>query len=414
MALLYCWIVILIIIGLVEAKPICTNTSFDQVSCVPGNYSQVVLRKGMVSENNFTKLLSLTSCRISDVDFEAFDGVPALLELDLSQNMISYLQLGVLDEFKQLTHLNLSFNYIRNFPLGLFDQKPNLISLDLGSNKLQALELGIFDPLTKLEYLDISWNSLIGSEISPYIFDINRRIKTLKLSGNNMNEAKENLLHSLTMLQVLALEDCKLDVFPPFALQRSMKKLLRLDLSLNKIRQISNDLSFENLTSLISLHLTSNVIEDIGENVFKPLKKIKVLVFRNNRIKDIPDTLFQNIPVTFVDLANNIIEYIPVNAFRGTKLRNFNIASNRITYLQDNFCLELRNSGAVLTKFYFNDNPWQCACLRDVLNEVKKFGVTYNDKKYDGKHPVCVVPDDFVCHRHLQYNENVYKIFDSR
>ncbi|CAK1541014.1 unnamed protein product [Leptosia nina] len=393
--------------------PNCSNLGPGKIVCKPGNYSEFVLARGVVSDNNSTKEIDLSGCKISDVDYESFHRLPALTHLNLSQNLITRLKLGVLDGFKNLIHLDLSHNQLKTFPLGLFDQKPNLVYLDLSHNQLQALELGIFDPLSKLRFLDLSNNSLRGADIDPYIFDKSKRIKTLSFSTNDMSGAQDILLHAMTVLEKLDLEDCQLEELPAFALKSNMGTLKELNLSQNKLQEIRGDETFKHLTGLVSLNLTSNTIEMIGEAVFKPLNKLKVIALRDNRIKQLPETVFQNMPLSNIDLSRNLIEFIPVNAFRGTKTKNLNLSSNRFTYLQDNFCLELRNSGAFVNKFYFNDNPWQCACLRQLLNEVRRFDIVYNNAKFDGQHPVCVEVDGPICHRHVEFNEHVYEIYDN-
>ncbi|CAG4978691.1 unnamed protein product [Colias eurytheme] len=411
----YTFSVLSVLLYYVQASPICHNPGLEvkKLVCSPGNYSELILTRGIVSDNNITTSIILSNCRISDIDFESFERLPALRHLDLSINKITRLQLGVLDGFRALTHLNLSNNYLTTFPLGLFDQKPNLINLDASSNRIDTLVLGVFDPLRKLEHLDLSSNSLVGNNVDPYLFDRSRKIKYLSFSRNNMNNAQDILLHAVSELQTLELEECELEEIPDFFVVRSFKALKNLNLCNNALKEVRNS-HFSNTSTLWTLDLSDNVIENIEENAFKSLTNLRIINLRNNILKVIPDTLFQNIPaLANIDMSHNLIEYVPVNAFRGTKLKNLNLSKNKITYLQDNFCLELRNSGAMLTKFYFNDNPWQCPCLRDIINEVKKFEIIYNTAKYDGKHPVCVVSDTNNCHRHIENNEQFLDLYDS-
>ncbi|XP_038219506.1 slit homolog 3 protein-like [Zerene cesonia] len=404
---LYTFSVLSILFYYIEATPICINSvlEINKLVCSPGNYSELILTRGIVSDNNKTTSIILSACRISDVDFEAFNRLPALRHLDLSKNTITTLKLGVLDGFRALTHLNLSYNYLKTFPLGLFDQKPNLINLDVSSNRIDTLVLGVFDPLRKLEHLDLSSNSLVGDNVDPYLFDRSRKIKYLSFSRNNMNNANADLLHAVSELQTLKLEECELEEIPEFIIVRSFKVLKNLHLSGNLLKEVKNS-HFSNMSTLLTLDLSGNHIENVEENSFKSLNNLRSIDLRNNLLKVIPETLFQNIPaLSNIDMSHNLIEYVPVNAFRGTKVRNLNLSNNQFTYLQDNFCLELRNSGAILTKFYFNDNPWQCSCLRDIINEVKKYEIIYNTAKYDGKHPVCVVSDKNNCQRHFEYSK---------
>ncbi|XP_045777730.1 leucine-rich repeat-containing protein 15-like [Maniola jurtina] len=398
----------------VKATPKCeiTNQQTEHhVTCTPTDNSDYNLQRGLVSDNNDTIKLTLRACRISQVELEAFENLFALEYLDISQNKISELKLGVLDGMLQVNHLNLSHNLLTEF--SLFDQKPNLNTLDLSGNKIENLELAIFDPLVKLKWLDLSDNALKGKDINPYIFDQSTKINYISFARNNMNQSPENLLSALEDLRTLNLDRCLLTEIPAFATGRNLRTLRELIISTNQITKLDDATTFINLENLNTLNLAYNVIKSIDFNTFKSLKKLRVIVLRGNKLTNIPDTLFKDMKsVGNIDLSHNEITSISVNAFRGTSLKNLNLASNRITYLTDNFCLELRNSGAILTKFYFNQNPWQCACLRNILEEVKKYKISYNGVMYDGKHPICVTTSENSCKRHDTFNSVYTELYD--
>lgn len=393
---------------LVAARPTCKVVGEHQkdIVCTPG-ISDFFLQRGLVSDNDRTTGITLRGCRIIDVDYESFENLPALEYLDLSVNKIQTLKLGVLDEFKQLKFLNLSYNQLTGFPLGLFDQKPNIEVLDLKANRITDLELGIFDPMSKLRHLDLSSNALLGKDMNPYIFDQTTRIQFMDFSRNDMSGSKNILLDAFEALEFLNLDRCFLTEVPKFATSPNLKTVKHLMLSTNKITKLDDGTIFVHLDDLEILNLIDNAIDNIVHNVFMPLKKLKMVFLRGNKLTQIPDTLFQHLPkLGNIDLSHNAIEFVPVNAFRGSPVKNLNLADNRFTYLTDNFCLELRNSGGAMTKFYFNQNPWQCACLKDIIEEVKKFGIQYNGVGYDGKKPVCVTENDFTCKRQPDANAN--------
>ncbi|CAH0597691.1 unnamed protein product [Chrysodeixis includens] len=397
--------ILLAVLIVVEAKPRCV-TYGSEVVCNAGT-TDYKLERGLVSDDTRTSSIILKSCRITDVEYESFNSLTALKHLDLSQNKIQKLKLGVIDEPKQLTHLNLSHNQITAFPLGLFDQVTRLTHLDLKGNKISNLELGIFDPLHGLKVLDLSSNNLLGRDLNPYVFDQSTHITWLDYSRNDMSDAPQNLLHALDSLEFLNLDRCFLTEVPAFAIKSNLRTMKHLILSTNQIKSLDNAAIFVNLDNLEILDLSYNLLENINGDILAPLKKLQKIVLRSNKIKTIPDNLFRNIPkLITIDLFGNLMEDVPVNAFRGSPLKNLNLANNKITYLQDNFCLELMNSGGKLKKFLFDPNPWQCACLMDLLKEVKKFGIEYNSAKYNGKEPVCVTWNEFRCNRQQIVNED--------
>lgn len=390
----------------IEAQPTCTINNNTNVVRTPKD-TEYFLKKILDSHRNLTTRINLRNCRIQDVELESFNTLSSVTYIDLSVNSISALRLGVLDGAKQVTHLNLSYNILREFPLGLFDQQRNLEVLDLQGNVISYLELGIFDPLSKLRHLDLSNNDLMGKNMNAYLFDHCKNIKFIDLSMNNMNDSPNNLLHAMEALEYLNLKFCQFSEVPTFATVSNLKTLKHLVLSSNRIRRIDNPMTFVNLENLEILDLAKNFIESINENAFKSIRNLKTIVLNYNRLIVLPETLFQNMKkLVSIHLSHNYIEYVPVNAFRGSGTKNLNLSDNRFSFLADNFLLELRNSGTRIVKFYFNQNPWQCSCLIQILNEVKSMEVEYNNVKYNGKYKVCVAKEEFACKR--QPNDNLY------
>lgn len=409
---LYCCIFYLLVVMvlLVEACQTCRpiiDVDDNKVCPISEKLKSLnyVLSQGVVSDNNETLGLTLRKCEIATVELQAFQNLSSLKYVDLSQNSISYLKVGVLDSARHITYLNLSNNALTDVALGLFDQTTILEVLDLKKNKIQQLKLGLFDPLKKLRNLDLSSNLLVGKDLNPHIFDRNRYITNLDLSKNDMSETPSNFLHAFEDLQLLNLDKCLLTDVPTFIVAQNLKTLKCLILSRNKINNLEDVSKFIHFESLENLNLADNSLENIHEDIFKPLKKLKIIVLRNNRLTHLPDNLFLNMnTLANIDLSHNLIESVPVRAFMGTSVKNLNLSDNRFTYLVDNFCLELRNSGAKLKKFYFSLNPWQCTCLMSILDEVKKFGIEYSHINYDGKHAVCVTTADTSCKRHDRFN----------
>jgi hypothetical protein len=153
------------------------------------------------------------------------------------------------------------------------------------------------------------------------------------------------------------------------------------------------------------------------DGVFIPLVNLKTVMLAYNKLKQIPIILFQYSPkLTNVDLSHNALEQVPVNSFRGSPIKELNLSNNRFTYLLENFCLELHQSGGLLKNLYFAQNPWQCACLRDIINEAKVFGVAYDGAEYNGANPVCVTTADFRCQRedpNIFFTNLYYTIIDT-
>ncbi|XP_059045460.1 carboxypeptidase N subunit 2-like [Achroia grisella] len=407
-------IFILVTFASVQAKPKCTvQGDFQNDVICFAESSDYVLERGLVSDNNRTTRIVLKGCRIKDINNDSFHSLPWLEYLDLSVNSISNLEIGVFNGAPQLTSLNLSYNLITVLPLGVFDHNLNIELLDLRGNKIYILEQGLFDPLKKLKHLDLSSNLLRGKQLSPYIFDALKHIQVIDFSRNDMSDTSDLLLNTFQEVNVLNLDRCFLVHLPNFALKTNLRTMKQLIISTNQLSKLENSTAFVNLDSLEILNMADNKIDSIAGNIFVPLKKIKNIILRNNKLNSIPDNLFRDLPeLTNLDLSHNLIEFVPVNAFRGAPLKNLNLSDNKFSYLTDNFCLELRNSGGKLKKIYFNDNPWQCACLFDFIAEVKRMGISYNTAKYNGQVKVCVM-EQFSCQRQQSMNDLYVELYNN-
>ncbi|XP_068625488.1 carboxypeptidase N subunit 2-like isoform X1 [Battus philenor] len=408
------WLVLALFATIISIKaesPSCISDSKSSryIECSPSN-TDYILDKGLVSDNKDTVSITLRRCRITSLNTDSFDGLPSLEKLDISDNKITTLPLGVLDKVPKLINLNASFNLITDLPVGLFDQIPNLLQLDLTGNLLKKLDPGV---IKKTSMLHLSNNLLQGKDLKPDVFKTGD-VNFLLLNKNNMEDAPDNILSSFRELVYLNLEGCSLTKVPKFVTIQNLDTITHLTLADNKIRKISDGTIFKNLNDLEVLNLTKNLIEQMDENLFSSTKKLKTLDLSMNRLSTIAEYQFTNLPIlNEVNLSNNLITILPVNAFRATKISKLNLSDNKITYLQDNFCLELKNSGVVLRNFYFSRNPWQCACLKELMREVNVMNVQYDSNNYNGERPVCVTAGLFVCLRQPDVNQDFINMYDN-
>lgn len=388
-----------------NAMPSCTFFGDDKSTlvCLPGNEdTDYVLTKGVISDNVNAKSVYMKSCKVADVDCQAFQGLVDLQLLDLSENRIETIKPGVLNDLNQLRHLNLSHNKITDISNGFLNATNNIEVLDLKGNKIHKIQSGAFDRLTKLTDLDLSNNAIDSQELHQSVFNNNRQLKSVDFSRNDMSGAKEDLLIEVPALETLILDRSFLSEVPSFATRANMKTLKVLILSTNQISRLDDPTIFVNLDDLEILNLGGNAIESISENVFTPLRKVKTIVLKQNRLKQVPEKLFQNMPkLVSVDLSFNELEEIQVSPFRNTPMKNLNLSGNKLTFLPENFSQQLRDAGGKLKKFLFTPNPWQCSCLRDIMEEVKSLGLEYNSGRYNGKEVVCNNDEkSFSCIRH--------------
>ncbi|XP_013165605.1 PREDICTED: leucine-rich repeat-containing protein 70-like [Papilio xuthus] len=352
-------------------------------------------------------------CFIENIETDAFEEMHSLKNLDLSENHIENITVGTFDTLIDLEELNLFNNYIKDIPVDLFKYNIKLKKLNIGDNLLLWINIGVFDNLEYLTTLVLSNNYISGNYWDSDVFRRNINIMNIQFSGNNMTEAPNNLLTYFVKLISINLRDCHLKEFPKFLISSNLTNIIVLNLRNNEIRIIEQN-HFDNFEILSILDLSANQIEYIAENSFKRMRKLTFLNLSKNLLTTIPNKLFATTyKLSLLDLSYNMIIYLQEDLFKRTNLKNLNIAHNRLTYLQQNFCQQQRNNGAFIKNFYFNHNPWQCACLRDLLDEVKELRIKYNSTYFDGGQPVCVTTEEFVCKRQENLNSFYADLFDS-
>lgn len=168
-------------------------------------------------------LLFLNRCNLSSIRSDAFNCFTKIEYLDLSNNKLEYIHPDTFANLHNLEILDLPHNQIKTIHNTTFDTLSNLKSLDLSYNKGIVLEPAVFKNLTKLADLYMSW---IQSDAIP------------------------------------------------FDLLKSLPSLYNFDFLGNNLTKIE---SSEGLTTLNTLDLRGNAINEIGSVILKELAKIKFL-----------------------------------------------------------------------------------------------------------------------------------------
>ncbi|RNA05913.1 insulin-like growth factor-binding complex acid labile subunit, partial [Brachionus plicatilis] len=142
------------------------------------NLENFAIKKDVFKNLKNLKCLNLCRNDLSYLCSNIFLGLKELREIDLSYNLIEFIEPETFnhlknlvndlskinrDTFKGLNSLEKLFiqsNYLNFIDKHAFDHVPNLNMLDLWGNKLEIIDDSTFNRLTSLEYLNISWNKL--------------------------------------------------------------------------------------------------------------------------------------------------------------------------------------------------------------------------------------------------------------
>ncbi|CAH1711467.1 unnamed protein product [Chironomus riparius] len=125
--------------------------------------------------------LYLRNCRLGQIDDKAFDGLTNLIELDLSQNLLTFV------------------------PAATFQYITSLRDLTLASNPIQKIESHAFNNILSLTKLDLSHCDL--QSISATAFENLESLHSLKLNGNKLSELRAKTVETLSKLHWVELHD---------------------------------------------------------------------------------------------------------------------------------------------------------------------------------------------------------------
>ncbi|KAK9881293.1 hypothetical protein WA026_015415 [Henosepilachna vigintioctopunctata] len=272
---------------------------------------------------NTSVMVSLDHCSIKYLSAGLFENMKNIKYIDLSYNLITIEELSsekfkgpyVKDEFEpiEVSHLNLAYNLIHSLPKSLFEHMPRLTTLNLEGNGIKIL-----DEQTKAALVSI------GS------------LKHLNLANNGLQQLPGDMLKSMTKLLKINLSKNRMTFVPNELANLNALEVLILDS--NPIFELTDGL-FNGLHNLVELSLNnlSNVYE-VHSNTFRPLKKLVKLHLSNNPDLDVfePDAfgMEDNMSLREVYLNNNNLIDIP-------------------SVLLDWPSLHI---------FEFNNNPLMCSC----------------------------------------------------
>jgi len=188
-----------------------------------------------------------------------------------------------------------------------------LQGLNLADNELTEVPVETLRTLRLLSSLDVTNNKI---QYVPNNAFVTIRLKTLKLSDNNITLADGAFNGLEQSLKNLNLKGCQLKSVPK-ALS-NLAGLAFLDLAQNSIRDLgSGELS--GLSSLTALNLERNVIQKLSPAVFYGINDtVSSLSLLNNLLTGYPTQAITSLAeLRVLDLGFNLLRSLPNDAFSG-------------------------------------------------------------------------------------------------
>ncbi|KAM9340655.1 uncharacterized protein ABDE67_016395 [Symphorus nematophorus] len=209
-----------------------------------------------------------------------------------------------LQSLDSLTHLGLNYmkQFIRKGLLATVCNIPTLKNLDLSENKFANISAKVA-PCSQLSELDLSGNYM--TELSEGSLRLMKRLTYLSIVMNFLTKVPEDI-RSLSSLEILHLSD-------------------------NIISELGCE-DFINTTRLKELYLNTNRIPKLDQCVFENLTDLKVLDMSDNLLWTLEGAFQIGLQkLKFLDLSKNLIVLIEKGNFEGLEsLEYLDVVSNKI------------------------------------------------------------------------------------
>uniref|UniRef100_A0A182IL12 Leucine rich immune protein (Coil-less) n=1 Tax=Anopheles atroparvus TaxID=41427 RepID=A0A182IL12_ANOAO len=273
------------------------------------------------------------------IDINTFAEMTELRRLNMSENRIASIPVGMFSPLKSLQHLDLSRNAITKIAAGAlaivigpgeshWNGHSDALEFDLSHNNISIIENNAFLSANRI---NLRHNRLTG--IGAYAFDNQTDLRSLVLAENRQLK-NFDFLHNLPALHDLDMSHMNFSFEGhPRNMFNDLAALTALDLSHNQITEVPIGI-FAELQSLNSVNLRHNLIKHIEFGTFSMRKYdlIDEIDLSYNQITDLNFLVF--VPLKYLKtllLHGNNIPYVNAKQLiRNKSLQNFGIQNSLV------------------------------------------------------------------------------------
>ncbi|GAB1861234.1 Rac GTPase-activating protein 1 [Camponotus japonicus] len=305
------------------------------ITCL--NFTSTQIRN--IERGAFNKLPNLTQLILSDNDLQKlfdFGGHENLkiLKLNSATHLSYYYKKDyIFEEYPNLEILSARKNYIRDLTSKVNTPFPKLKIVDLSSNQIQSTDFVKLLP-NSLHFLDLQHNSLTSLNFDKKhvnLLALNLDYNYLRYISHQYN--RYNFLADLENLRYLSVSRNEIDFINSNTFENT-NKLVYLNLSANKITRFYSG-TFVKLQSLRLLDLSFNKLEEVPQISSETI--ISILFLNCNNIKSIISNAFVQMPKLIkLLLGGNQISKINVKAFAQLSLLEIlDLSRNKLNFLPE-------------------------------------------------------------------------------
>ena len=251
------------------------------------NFSMIKIPTSAFRHLSECKALTFINTKTIQVYPDAWIGLSKLESLSVEKSSITALDNNMFAHLKSLIRLKVTTIHSVELPYLPRGSIPVKSAAFRGLDSLNYLWLSLPN-LNERTFRNIN-NDTWG--------DISDTLTELMLCENDFTEIYDHLFIQFPKLQKLSFQSNRIRTVSSKALN-GLELLREIDLSQNRIKDIPNDM-FQNLASLSEIiNLSGNEIERLADDTFMGLKQLRVLKLNNNRLQTLGCNVFN--PMDFI------------------------------------------------------------------------------------------------------------------
>ncbi|ERL85709.1 carboxypeptidase N subunit 2 [Dendroctonus ponderosae] len=236
------------------------------------HYEGTVLLNGCINDRSLDNV-DATKIQIGCNDFAELEAnfisdVEELLELVVGPCNLTKVQTCAFNRLPSLKTVVLSDNQLAAWPGGVFENVPNLQQIFLDSNKLRVVDEDAFTNLPHLKTVKLNNNKV--QNLSRNWFSNSTSLTTLLLSHNRIEELPVGMFLELSKLNWLDFSWNRISVLHPTTFEGVASTVLHLNLEGNRIKQLSRSMVPSTFTSELSLNF--NLLNYLPNSFFMQLR----------------------------------------------------------------------------------------------------------------------------------------------